>query len=279
MQFALLLIALGNGAPAGGDAQPKRVSPTGFLYQPSFSIDYELREPCDPYCPQPGDIYLATEDWFLARFGHLTVFSGAPHHSGIVFAMPDGRMALMEGGPDSTLYIRILDLIPQMTHYTDTKRVWIRQRRVPLTPEQSRRLTAFCLAAADRPFALTRMVKERSPFRAKGRLRTPLIGRPHAADFNPDNPEPSMRNRYFCSELVTEACVAAGLLDPRTTRPMSMYPRELYFGSSRIPYVRNHLDMSEWAPPARWTLDNGSQANMPRRPFIDGDTGTIRRGP
>lgn len=274
MPLAALMLALGPGAPTGPDA------PGGYLYDPAFSVDYELRSPARAYVPQPGDIYLATEDWFIARFGHFLVHSGAPHHSGIVFQMPDGRLALLEAGPDNTLYMRILDLIPQISHYSDTKRVWIRQRAVPLTPEQNRRLTAFALAAADRHFAAVRMVKENSQLlHAKGPIRTPLFGRPRAAHFNPDCPEPSMRKKYFCSELVTEACVAAGLMDPNTSRPTSMYPRELFFGTSRIPYIRKHLDMCEWCPPSRWTPQLGVQPDIMRRPFIDGDAGTIRRSP
>lgn len=273
MSLAVLLAAVmpGNfpaGEPAGG-----------YLYQPAFSVDYDLRDPVRPYIPQPGDIYLATEDWFIARAGHLVVHSGAPHHSGLVFAFPDGRIGLLEGGPDNTDYVRVLDLILQMTYYTGTKRVWIRRRCVPLTAEQSHRLTVFALAAADRPFATYRMGLEATPLRAKGVLRTPLIGRPHAAYFNPDDPGPAMRRTYYCSELVTEGCVAAGLFDAATARPSSTYPRELFFGSSRIPYLRKHLDMSAWDPPARWVPCPGAQPDVRRRPWLDGDADSRRRAP
>jgi hypothetical protein len=268
MSLAVFLLA---GLPG---SVPQADPAGGYLYQPAFSVDYELRGPARPYVPEPGDIYLATEDWSIPRFGHLLAHSGAPHHSGIIFALPDGRMALLEAGPESTLHIRVLDLIPQITKYFATKRVWIRKRCVPLTPEQSRRLTAFALAAADRPFAAMRMTKEIGPLRSKGLLRTRLFGRPHAAHFDPDDPAPSMRKKYFCSELVTEALVAAQLLDPSTARPTSMYPRELFFGTSRIPYIRRHLDLSGWDPPARWTPFPGAPADIRPRPWIDGDAGS-----
>lgn len=252
----------------------------GYLYQPAFSVDYALRGPARAYVPQPGDIFLATDQRLIAGLAHFVAHSGAPHHSGIVFALPDGQPALLEGGPDNTWFIRVLDLANQLNTYAAVKRVWVRQRCVPLTGEQSRRLTAFALAAADRRFAQARMVAQGNPVtRVKGPIRTPLLGRPHAARFDPDNPEPGMRKKYFCTELVAEACVAACLLDPDTTRPVSMYPRELFFGSSRVPYIRDHLDMSGWAPPARWTPCPGSEPELKRRPFIDGDAGSIRRGP
>ncbi|QEL16449.1 hypothetical protein [Limnoglobus roseus] len=270
MLTCAFLLALTSAAPPAS---------TGYVYAPAAAIDYQLRFPARAYAPQPGDLYLATEDWFIPRFGHLLGHSGAPHHSGIVFARPDGRLALLEAGPDSTLYIRTLDLIPQMTHYADTKRVWMRERAVPLTADQSARLTAFALAADGRHFAGLRMFKEGTIFRMKGPVRTPLFGRPFAVNFDPANPEPSMRRKYFCAELVTEACVAAGLFDPETSRPTSMYPRELFYGTSRIPYLRQHLDLKGWCPPARWTPTVGVQPDIRRRPFIDGDDGSMRRQP
>jgi hypothetical protein len=254
--------------------------PIGYLYEPAFSVDYQLRLPARPYAPRPGDLFLATDERLIARLGHLVVHSGAPHHSGIVFALPDGRPALLEGGPDNTQYLRVLDLAHQLEFYSTQKRVWVRQRCVPLTPEQSYRLTVFALAAADRHFAEVRMVLQAYPLtKVKGPIRTRLFGRPYAAHFDPADPEAGMRKKYFCSELVTEACVAAGLLPPVTTRPQSMYPRELFFGTSRIPFIRHHLDMAAWLPPSRWTSCPGSEPALEPRPFIDGDAGSIRRSP
>jgi hypothetical protein len=236
--------------------------------------------PARPYLPQPGDIFLSTDQRLVAKFAHLLVKSGAPHHSGIVFALPDGSPALLEGGPNGTRFIRVLNLPRQLESYYPDNRVWIRQRSVPLTAEQSARLTVFALTAADRPFAEIRMFSQANPaLRAKGPIRTRLFGRPHAGNFDPTDPEPAMRRKYYCSELVTEACVAACLLPPDTTRPTSMYPRELFFGTSRIPYIRDNLDMSDWLPPSRWTICAGVGPVLRQLPFIEGDTGSIRRTP
>ena len=61
------------------------------------------------------------------------------------------------------------------------------------------------------------------------------------------------RGGYYCSELVCEACVAAGLLDPAPTRPAATYPRDLFFGRSLNPFIDKHLDVNAcWFPPARW---------------------------
>lgn len=265
---------------AAGFAAPCPTADMGYLYEPAFCADYVLRHPVRPYVPQPGDIFLATDEETFHRVAHMYVRSGVPHHSGIVFAQPDGRLDLLEGGPGNTRQIRVLNLREQLDNYFRVKRVWVRQRAVPLTPEQSYRLSAFALAAEDRPFAFRRMLLQGNPLiKAKGPLRTRLLGRPYAANFDPENPDAGMRQRYFCSELVTEACVAACLMPAETARPASTYPRELFFGTSRNPYLKKHLDMSDWLAPSRWTPQPGTEPNLKRLPFIDGDSGTIRRTP
>jgi hypothetical protein len=224
-------------------------------------MDYELRGPVRPYRPQPGDLFLATGREMWAKLGHWAAFTGAPQHSGIVIAMPDGGIGLLEAGPQNTLTCQILDIVPELQAYTAHERVWIRQRRFPLTPEQSAQLTNFALAVNGKNFALLRMVGQLTPFRSRNPFWTRWVGGPHGD-----------RSAYFCSELVMEACVAAGLLDPCTTRPAATYPRDLFFGQSRNRYINAHLDLSAWDPPARWTLCPGTEPSLKRRPFLDGDS-------
>lgn len=289
MSLAFVILTLGPVAPGLPPARKTEAAlkvpiappgPAGYLCQPAFCVDHEYRLPAREYVPQPGDIFLATDERFVARWGHVLGHSGAPHHSGIVFALPDGRTALLEGGPYGSRFIRVLDVGYQLQMYSSEKRVWIRQRAVPLTPDQSCRLTAFALAAADGPFAELRLWLQAHPLiKAKGIIRTRLFGRPYAANFDPADPEAGMRKKYFCSELVTEALVAARLLPADTTRPASMYPRELFFGTSRIPYIRDHLDMSAWDPPSRWSPTAGVGPTVRRHPFVEGDAGSIRSRP
>src|SRR5438445_4979033 len=117
-----------------------------YLYQAAFAMDYVLRQPVEPYCPQPGDIFLATGREMWAKLGHWAAFTGAPQHCGIVFVWPDGRLAVLEAGPHNTLRCRAGELIPQLQSYASFERVWIRRRRVPLTPEQSAELTGFAMS-------------------------------------------------------------------------------------------------------------------------------------
>jgi hypothetical protein len=215
-----------------------------FLYQPAFCIDEVLRCPAEAYVPQPGDIMLRLDHSKFWRTTHWIAFAFDPNGSAIVFARPDGSPAVLEAGPNDTMWVRTLDLLPHLREYADIGRVWIRRRRVPLTPEQSCRLTEFALAQDGKRFALQRLGLQLTPFRPRGPLRTRFVGKPHGG----------CQRTYFCSELVCEACVAAGLLDPERTRPSATYPHDLFYGRSFNLFINHHLDINaDWYPPARWT--------------------------
>jgi hypothetical protein len=231
---AALKIADPTQPPGGGPS---------YLYQPAFAIDHTLRLPARPYQPQPGDIMLATDGSLFWTLMHNAAGTSHPTHSGIFFAMPDGRMAILEGGPHDTFRCRILEAIPHLASYEAEGRVWVRPRSCPLTAEQSRRLTEFALAVDLRDFAIRRLGVQLTPFRTRGPVRTAFVGKPNGLD----------RDSYFCSELVCEAAVYAGLLDAKTTRPSATYPRDIFFGASLNPYINRHLKMVGWEPPSRWT--------------------------
>jgi hypothetical protein len=214
-----------------------------YLYQPAFCIDDELRGPAVPYVPQPGDIMLRLDGSKFWRVTHYMALAFDPNGSGIVFARPDGSLAVLEAGPSDTLWVGTPDLLPHLKEYADEGKVWIRKRKVPLTPEQSARLTEWAMHADGKRFALGRLGGQLTIFRSRGPLRTYFVGGPHGD-----------RAAYFCSELVCETCVAVGLLDPERTRPAATYPRDLFYGRSFNPFIDHHLDVNAcWEPPARWT--------------------------
>jgi hypothetical protein len=204
-----------------------------FLYQPAFCIDNELRGPAEPYVPQPGDIMLRIDGSVFWKITHYMALAFDPNGSAIVFARPDGTLAVLEAGPNDCMWIKTLDLLPHLKEYCDEGKVWIRRRRVPLTPEQSCALTAFALEQEGKLFALQRLGWQLTPFRTRGPLRTRFVGKPKGGK----------RISYFCSELVCEACVAAGLLDPERTRPSATYPHDLFFGKSFNPFINKREPM------------------------------------
>src|SRR3954447_11766030 len=162
-----------------------------FLYRPAFCLKDVRLGPAEPYLPQPGDIMLRLDHSVFWRVTHALALAFDPNGSGIVFARPDGSLAVLEAGPNDTLWVGTPDLLPHLREYAAAGQVWIRRRRVPLTPEQSCRLTAFALVQDGKRFALIRLGAQLTPFRSRGPLRTYFVGGPHGD-----------RRGYFCSELV-----------------------------------------------------------------------------
>jgi len=228
-------------------ALPGRGLPTpagSYLWQPSYELDFRLRGPTRPYTPQPGDIVLSTDGSLFWLTMHNLAGTSHPTHSMIVFAFPDGRPGILEAGPHDTLKVRTLEALPHLWSYEREGRVWVRQRTRPLTAEQSARLTQFALAVDGRDFALLRLAGQLTPFRSRGPLNTYWMGKPQGL----------AKKDFFCSELVVEACVYAGLIDPQIARPAATYPRDLFLDRSINLYLNRHFKLApDWAPPARWT--------------------------
>ena len=114
----LALIDAGKPAPPGS-----------FLWQPAFKEDHLLRGPTRPYVPQPGDIVMSADGSIFWKLMHNLAGTSHPTHSMIVFAMPDGRPAILEGGPHDTLRCRVLDALPHLATYEKEGRVWVRRGR------------------------------------------------------------------------------------------------------------------------------------------------------
>lgn len=240
--FALVLgfgcLVLGASADANG---PPTIG--SYLYRPAACMDTVLRGPAVAYLPQPGDVMLATDDNRFWRLTHNLAFAGEPHNSALVFARPDGSLAILEAGPNDTMRVSTLDMLPHLKEYHDKGPVWIRKRRVPLTPEQSCRLTQWALKQDGKWFALPRLGAQLTPFRSRGPLRTFYVGGPHGD-----------RAGYFCSELVTESLVYCGALDPTVTRPAATYPHDLFHDWSYNLFINRHPPLKcDWEQPARWT--------------------------
>jgi hypothetical protein len=214
-----------------------------YLCRPAYCLDRVLRGPVEPYLPQPGDIFLATDQRLWYRLGHRIAGANGVHHSGIVFARPNGELGLIEAGPFDKLKVEVMNPYKHMSeHVAAGDCVWVRRRRVPLSPEQSTRLATFACAQEGKPFAVARWFGQLTPLRTRGPLKTWFVGEPRG-----DRP------RWFCSELVVECCVAAGIMDAATARPSATYPRDFFFGRSSNLYLDSHLDLEPgWCPPARW---------------------------
>jgi hypothetical protein len=233
---AALLAGCAFSPPDAGEVCPS------YLYEPAYCMDTVLRGEPRPYVPQPGDIMVYTDSNRFWEITHDLALAFQPHGSGIVVRRPDGSLGILEAGPNDTLSCGVLDLLPHLCQYEAKGPVWIRKRKTPLTSEQSACLTEFAMRQGGKRFALIRLGGQLTPLRSRGPLRTYFLGGPHGD-----------RSGYFCSELVLEAAVYAGLLDPKTTRPAATYPHELFFDRSINFYLNRHFTLAnDWDPPARW---------------------------
>ena len=114
--------------------------------------------------------------------------------------MPDGRLGVLEAGYNATLWTRLTPLDYKLHAYPGT--LWVRERLVPLTPDEDAQLTAFAVAAADKRYATGKFVVLATQFTPRGVLRTSHLARPRG-----------IRERYTCGELILEALIYAGLID------------------------------------------------------------------
>lgn len=244
-------LSCGDGPVVGGDVPAAgpcyQHEEIGFLYQPAFCVDEVLRGPPRPYQPQPGDVWFSQDKRKISLLGHRIAGGGPPNHTMTVVARPDGRLAALEAGPYGELDkgVCLTDLPAHLKRYEEMGMVWVRQRKVPLTPEQSACLTTFALKQEGKPFARIRTGLQVTPFRARGPILTSIRGDP---DFD--------QHSYFCGELAMNALVYAGLLPYATTKPATIYPRDMFFGGrSGNEYVDRSVAPFNcgWEPPCRWT--------------------------
>lgn len=191
--------------------------------------------PHEPYQPQPGDIVFYAHDSLRSCVFYALAHTGKPYHVGVVVNLPDGRPAILESGPYDYVHVFLMDALPRMRSHPGP--VWVRRLRVPLTPEESARLSSFALAQTGKRFALFRILLEVTPFRAHGCLHSQLFGSSRI-----DRPS------WFCSELAIAALSVAGRIDPHVIKPNTVYPRDLF---RDCPYDLKPC----WEQPRRWVCD------------------------
>jgi hypothetical protein len=170
--------------------------------------------PGSPCCEaHPGDIFLFRNTNPLQNLAYFLLRSGGMTHVGIVVARPDGSPALLEA-PGIGYPVILSNIASRVQSYAG--RAYIRRRRIPLTPEQSARLTTFACS------------QEHKRFDTFGLFRPPLGCPLHSSRACEFRPEDVQSSRWFCSSLVVAAGVCAGLIDPCKVRPKYTSPQDLY---------------------------------------------------
>lgn len=207
--------------------------PPGWLhFYPTLRPQRGCATRVEPYTPQPGDIVLFDAGGVIWTLLDAIACTLPPDHAGIVVATPEGRLAVLESGPDAHPRVYILDLAARLHAFKG--RVHVRRLKCPLTAEQSACLTEFALAQEGKRYALGRFMRQITPFRARGPLRSKWFGK---TDYH--------SKRWICSELVAAAMSYIGLVDPRVMPANIVYPRD---------FIDNrYYDLRRWDDAALWS--------------------------
>jgi hypothetical protein len=183
-----------------------------------------------PYTPQEGDLVFFSGVSPLYVIAYGVARSGHPWHVGMVIRRTSGELALFESGSPDYRGVAIETLTDRLICYIDhpqRRRIWVRQIRMPLTPEQSRCLTLFAEAQDGKPFT--------------SYLRLGLLGVP----CRPLRPTETDQCRWFCAEIVVEAMRLVGLRSACGLQPEKTLPRDLF---------TDKVDIScGWHCPATWS--------------------------
>ena len=180
-----------------------------YLYEPAFALDNVRRGKAVPYEPQAGDILLFTDNMKFWNVTYKLAFTGPPYHAALMFKMPDGEFRLLESGPNDTTNVRLCVLPNRLQSWKGL--IHVRRRLVPLTPEESDRLTTFALRQDGKRYPWLRLAAQVTPLRARTPLKIMVLSKCDGEC-----------SSYSCVSIVLEACVHAGLLDKETTRPRNL---------------------------------------------------------
>jgi hypothetical protein len=210
-----------------------RCLPAGYLYHCTPAADGSVRLEAEPYRPQAGDLVIFTYRNVFWRILYTFVGSGPPYHAGIVVEEPNARLSNLEAAATTHYRVYLLPVHERFPAYEG--RIWVRRLKVPLTPEETQRLMDFATDQTDKGFAFGRLFLGGTLFRPRGAVGAWLFGET-CLD----------RDRWFCSELVVAACVAAGLLDGEEVPANGVYPRDLFLDQAFNFSVL-------WGPPLLWT--------------------------
>jgi hypothetical protein len=197
-----------------------------------------LREPArsEPYLPSEGDFIFYDDRSVVWTPLFAMAGTGPPLHMGMVVRKTDGGLAVLEAGPDDSVWVKLLDLGPRLKqfHGDFPKGVLsIRRCKVPLTREKSTALTKFAQAQNGKRYAVLRLLAQGTSLRARGPLE-PLLAK---TDLE--------RDSWMCSELSVACGSVAGLLDGNQIRANATYPRDL------VDYERHDLG-AVWEDAAVW---------------------------
>jgi hypothetical protein len=203
--------------------------PEGYLVaKQGVSIAYEPRE---------GDLVFYDDHSKVWTALFQLAGTGPPLHMGIVVRKFDGVLAVLEAGPDDTIWVDLRDLVPRLHRFQRdfNGTITIRRSKVALNRFQSHALSRFARAQNGKRYAVLRLLAQGTPLRSRGPLE-PWLGRTSTD-----------RDSWICSELSVASATVVGLLDPDVVHANSVYPRDLV-DNQRFDLSASWHDAADWQP-------------------------------
>jgi hypothetical protein len=210
MTSTLISLVFVAGLCQGGD----ETKATGLLVP--AKAEAEKMQP-QPYVPKQGDLIFYDDHNLFWTALFLWAGTGPPTHVGIVVKKDDGTLAVLEAGPDDTIWVKLLDVAPRLPKFHEDYQgtITIRRCKKDLTSEQSQALTKFATAQDGKRYAIVRLLVQGTRFRNRGPVREIFLA--HTV---------LDRSSWICSELVVAAGTVAGLF-PDTVKSNVTYPLDL----------------------------------------------------
>ncbi len=209
MSHALIYVTFFAALGADTDTRPN----TGYLA--STKIEGKPAS-IEPYVPHEGDLVFYDDHNWVWTALFLWAGTGPPLHVGIVVKKEDGGMAVLEAGPDDTIWVTIQDVGPRLRKFQEDYHgtINIRRCKQALSPEKSAALTKFALAQDGKRYAIARLLLQGTRFRNRGPVRELFLAR---TDLD--------RSSWICSELVVAAGTVAGLFPDTVKSNVSLSAR------------------------------------------------------
>jgi hypothetical protein len=233
------------------------LSPVGYLLPPCSGAESAVRQRPIAYVPREGDLIFFDDRSPLWTALFALAGSGPPLHMGIVVKTTAGALAVLEAGPDDTVWVELRDVVPRLHqfHRDFHGGITVRRCKVTLGPKQSAALTRFALAQKGKRYAILRLLAQGTPFRVRGPLE-PFLAQTHLD-----------QDAWICSELAVAAGTVVGLFDPRVVRANVTYPQDLV-DNQRYNLRAVWHDPAEWRPAGFSAKFAASGKSTPARPTL-----------